>query len=128
MDNIDEKKPGYEYIKITNYSGYIARFSIIYTLHGSAKTEKSGNFPLFTTRQLYFPQDAMLIILKVEEEFFIGKWKHFYYKLFVKPVTKCYSLSGTTLKPVCTEVACVNSSNCEVKRQYNKLTDYLLGD
>ena len=119
--------PGYSYIKVTNNAGYIARFSITYTFKGKARTQKSSEFTLFQSDQIYIPNEAILVALKIEEEAFIGKWVVFHVAIFIKPVTKCYSLSGTIINPKATEIACVGnySENCEIKKAKTKFTDYI---
>ena len=121
---------GYSYIKVINNAGFIARFTVTYMLNGKLKKYKSSEFPLFQSDKIYIPSDAMLIALKVEEEAFIGKWVMFYIASFIRPINKCYSLSGTVIKPKATEVFCSGNylDNCEIKKTKTKFTDYIYCD
>lgn len=93
-------------ITVTNKGAYVAAFSITYKLKNRQVTQHSGNFTNPTNQALNIPSGATEIFLKIEEMVFFRTWSAFHTERFDMPVTKCYSISGTTLNPKCKEVPC----------------------
>ncbi len=93
-------------IHVRNNGGYVARFSISYVLEGQGFSKDSGNFTLGVNKEIDIPAGATDIHLKVEEAWFIASWSTIFAKTFAEPVTKCYEIHGTTLRPGWKEVPC----------------------
>lgn len=92
-------------VTVKNDGGYIARFSVEYSINGKQSTEKTGDFPLGTKKSLGIPSAATDIILTVEE--YTGfSWNTIFTLGFGAPVIKCYKIWGTTFGPSWEEVKC----------------------
>jgi hypothetical protein len=92
-------------ILVRNSGGYVARFSVSYTLNGHNFTQDSGDFSLGVNKSISIPAGATNIHLKVEEMWGFG-WSTIFTANFDAPVTKCYKVYGTTLDPKHEEISC----------------------
>lgn len=57
-------------------------------------------------KEVALPDGATNISLKVEEYWFVGSPATIFTEHFDSPVTKCYSIYGTTLNPRYDEISC----------------------
>ena len=106
-NNINLNSPGYVYVKVSNQSGYVARFKVTYILRGRIVREQSRNISLGQDDKLFIPEEAISIVLEVDQNLIIG-WRPFHFEKFKSPINKCYELDGTAFNPSCNEVNCVN--------------------
>lgn len=93
-------------ILVRNDGGYVARFSVSYTLDGQRFTKESGDFTLGVNKEVEIPAGATDVALKVEEAWFIASWSTIFAENFDGPVSKCYKIWGTTLDPAWEEIEC----------------------
>ncbi len=92
-------------ITVRNAGGYVARFSITYTLGGHRFTKDSGNFTVGVNKSVSIPSGSTDISLKVEEMWGFG-WSTIFTKEYSKPVTECFEVYGTTLQPKYKSISC----------------------
>lgn len=92
-------------IMVRNSGGYVARFSVSYTLNGHDFTKDSGDFSLGVNKSVDIPAGSTNVRLKVEEMWGFG-WSTIFTKNFSGPVTQCYKVYGTTLDPKYEEISC----------------------
>jgi hypothetical protein len=85
--------------------GYVAKFRVSYKFGGSDFSVDSGNISLGVSKSVTIPAGATNIRLKVEEMWGFG-WSTIFTKDYAEPVTKCFKVYGTTLKPKYEEISC----------------------
>lgn len=86
-------------ILVRNTGGYVARFSVTYTLDGKEYKQESGEFTAGVNKSIEIPAGATNVNLKVEDAWFICSWSTIFTKHFDSPVAKQYHIYGTTLNP-----------------------------
>lgn len=87
-------------VTVRNSGGYIARFSMDWSELGTPVHKATGNFPAGSAKEIDIPATASNIRLKIEIMTFprpFETWKTVSTPQFDAPVTRSYTLSGTTL-------------------------------
>ena len=92
-------------MNVINGGLYLARFSVSYQIGDHEFTKYSGDFTLGGNKDIYVPEIATNIYLKVEEMWGFG-WLTIFTKTYPKPTVKCFKISGSTLKPKWEEIRC----------------------
>jgi pathogenesis-related protein 1 len=94
-------------VTVRNEGGYVARFSLTYTLNGMPTTVTADAVLTGTQQTRAIPAGASTIVLTVEE--FTGfNWTIVFTQRFGTPVTVCYTVAGTTLSATWTPVSCAS--------------------
>lgn len=96
----------YGSITIHNGGGYVAVFSVSYTLNDERKTKESPNYTLGVSKTIEIPDGATDIYVKSEAFAFIGKRSTIFTKQYDEPVQKCFRIWGTTLGTSSEEEKC----------------------
>lgn len=93
-------------VLVRNDGGYVAKFTVSYDLHGTRRTEDSGDFVREVSKEVAVPDGATDIDLKVEEYWLPGQLTTIFTTHFNTPQQKCYKIYGTTLNPGYDEISC----------------------
>jgi hypothetical protein len=92
-------------VLVRNEGGYVARFTLTYSLDGHEFTQESGDITLGVNKSAWIPAGATEIQLKVEEN--IGwAWSTIFTKSYAVPTTVCFKVWGTTLFPAWAAINC----------------------
>lgn len=93
-------------ITVYNSGGYVAVFSVTYTLNDERKTDSSSNYSLGVSKTVEIPDGATDVYVICEEYWFPGQKTTIFTKNYDGPVQKCFKIWGTTLNPQWSEESC----------------------
>ena len=87
------------YVTFFNEAGYVAKYTLSYTLNGQLKTFSTGNIALGNKRRYDIPGNATNIRVKGEGKTGLvwEPWRTTFNKTFSSPPNKCFKSYGTTL-------------------------------
>ena len=97
VNPVQPKQDGY--VTFFNEAGYVARYTLTYTLNGQTKKHETGNIALGNKRRYTIPADATNIKVKGEGQTGLvwEPWKTTFEKSYSSPPTVCFKSYGTTL-------------------------------
>lgn len=93
-------------ITVKNTNGwYSAKLTVSYTFEGQGFSKEVKDITIGVNKSIDIPCGATDISAKCEEWWGFG-WSTIFNLHYAQPVTKCYEIWGTTLKPEYKEVPC----------------------
>lgn len=92
-------------ISISNSGGYVAKFTLSYSLDGKRYSKESDNFTSGITKSMEIPAGATNVVVTALAAWFIASWNEIFSKKFDGPVVKKYRVSGTTLNTSYEEIS-----------------------
>ena len=92
-------------ISISNSGGYVAKFTLSYSLDGKRYSKESDNFTSGITKSMEIPAGATNVVVTAMAAWFIASWNEIFSKKFDGPVVKKYRVSGTTLNTSYEEIS-----------------------
>lgn len=91
-------KPTGGYVKFFNESGYVAKFTVSYTLNGERIETESGNLALGERKTMKIPTKATNIKIKGEGSTVVS-WTTIFEKTYSSPPNKCFKVYATIFDP-----------------------------
>ncbi|MGJ8743656.1 RICIN domain-containing protein [Polaribacter sp.] len=87
------------WVTFFNQAGYVAKYSLSYTLNGSTKSFSTGNIALGNKKRFTIPGKATNIKIKGEGKTGLlwEMWRTTFSKTYNSPPNKCFKSYGTTL-------------------------------